>query len=38
MHGNQDAMDGFARVNSGATSPKDFFSEETTQEIFEAAR
>lgn len=37
-HGNQDAMDGFARVNSGAMSPKDFFSEEHTQHIFEAAR
>jgi len=28
MHGNQDAMDGFARVNGGATSPAEFFAEE----------
>jgi 2-polyprenyl-6-methoxyphenol hydroxylase-like FAD-dependent oxidoreductase len=38
VHGNQAAMDGFARVNSGAMSPKDFFSEENAQQIFEAAR
>ena len=28
MHGNQDAMDGFARVLGGVTSPADFFAEE----------
>jgi 2-polyprenyl-6-methoxyphenol hydroxylase-like FAD-dependent oxidoreductase len=27
-HGNQDAMDGFARVNAGVTSPADYFSED----------
>jgi hypothetical protein len=26
MAGNQDAMDGFAEVNGGVTSPADFFS------------
>ena len=34
MHGNQDAMDGFARVNAGVTSPAEFFSEENIQQIF----
>ena len=28
MHGNQEAMDGFARVNAGVTSPAEFFAEE----------
>ena len=28
-HGNQEAMDGFARVNAGVTSPAEFFAEET---------
>ena len=28
VHGNQEAMDGFARVNAGVTSPAEFFSEE----------
>jgi flavin-dependent dehydrogenase len=37
VHGNQDAMDGFARVNSGVTSPADFFSEENVGRIFAAA-
>ena len=27
VHGNQEAMDGFARTNAGVTSPADFFSE-----------
>jgi 2-polyprenyl-6-methoxyphenol hydroxylase-like FAD-dependent oxidoreductase len=27
VHGNQEAMDGFARVNAGMTSPAEFFSE-----------
>lgn len=34
IHGNQDAMDGFARVNSGVTSPADFFSEQNVGRIF----
>ena len=33
MHGNQDAMDGFARVNGGVTSPAEFFSEENIGRI-----
>jgi 2-polyprenyl-6-methoxyphenol hydroxylase-like FAD-dependent oxidoreductase len=32
-HGNQEAMDGFARVNAGVTSPREFFSEENVQRI-----
>ena len=38
MHGNQLAMDGFARVSAGVTSPAEFFSEENVQRIFAAAR
>lgn len=38
VHGNQQAMDGFARVNAGVTSPAEFFSEENVKGIFEAAR
>ena len=34
VHGNQEAMDGFARVNAGATSPAEFFSEENVGRIF----
>jgi flavin-dependent dehydrogenase len=37
VHGNQEAMDGFARVNSGVTSPAEFFSEENVGRIFGAA-
>ncbi len=37
VHGNQDAMDGFARVNAGVTSPTEFFSEENIARIFAAA-
>ncbi len=37
-HGNQEAMDAFARVNAGVTSPRDFFSEPNVQRIFAAAR
>ncbi|HEX5585868.1 MAG TPA: NAD(P)/FAD-dependent oxidoreductase [Acidimicrobiia bacterium] len=36
-HGNQEAMDGFARVNAGVTSPAEFFSEENVGRIFAAA-
>ena len=38
MRGNQEAMDGFARVNAGVTSPAEFFSEENVKRIFAAAR
>ena len=37
VHGNQAAMDGFARVFAGLTSPADFFSEENARRIAEAA-
>jgi 2-polyprenyl-6-methoxyphenol hydroxylase-like FAD-dependent oxidoreductase len=37
-HGNREAMDGFARVNAGVTSPREFFSEENVQRIVAAAR
>ena len=37
IHGNQAAMDGFARVNAGVTSPAEFFSEDNIQRIFAAA-
>jgi flavin-dependent dehydrogenase len=35
--GNQEAMDGFARVNAGVTSPAEFFSGENVGRIFAAA-
>lgn len=38
VHGNQDAMDGFVSVCSGAVSPAEFFSEENVSSIFAAAR
>jgi len=37
MRGNQEAMDGFARVNAGVTSPAEFFSEGNVQRILAAA-
>jgi flavin-dependent dehydrogenase len=37
VHGNQTAMDGFAQVISGVTSPAVYFSEENVQRIFAAA-
>jgi 2-polyprenyl-6-methoxyphenol hydroxylase-like FAD-dependent oxidoreductase len=36
--GNQEAMDGFARVNAGVTSPAEFFSEDNVGRILAAAR
>ena len=33
VHGNQDAMDGFARVNAGVTSPAEYFSDENVERI-----
>ncbi len=38
MHGNQDAMDGFARVNAGVTSPAEFFSDANVERILGSAR
>lgn len=35
--GNQEAMDGFARVNAGVTSPADYFSEENVGRILAAS-
>ena len=37
VHGNQEAMNGFARVIAGVTSPADFFSEENVGRIFAAS-
>ncbi len=36
-HGNQEAMDGFARVNAGVTSPAEFLSQDNVGRIFAAA-
>jgi 2-polyprenyl-6-methoxyphenol hydroxylase-like FAD-dependent oxidoreductase len=37
VHGNQAAMDGFCRVNSGSTSPLEFFAEANLARIFAEA-
>jgi 2-polyprenyl-6-methoxyphenol hydroxylase-like FAD-dependent oxidoreductase len=37
VHGSQEAMDGFARVNAGVTSPAEFFSEANVEHIFASA-
>lgn len=37
VHGNPDAMDGFARVTAGVTSPAEFFAEDNVKRIFAAA-
>ena len=37
VHGNQEAMDGFAHVNAGVTSPAEFFSDDNIGRIFAAA-
>jgi 2-polyprenyl-6-methoxyphenol hydroxylase-like FAD-dependent oxidoreductase len=37
MHGNQDAMDGFARVLAGVTSPAEFFSDDNVGRILATA-
>ena len=37
IHGNQDATDGFARMNAGTISPAEFFSEENIGRIMSAA-
>jgi flavin-dependent dehydrogenase len=37
VHGNQDAMDAFARTVAGVTSPAEFFSTENVARIFAAA-
>ena len=36
-HGNQDAMDGFARVNAGVTSPAEYFSDDNVARILAVA-
>ena len=36
VSGNQDAMDGFARVTAGVTSPAEFFSDENVARILGA--
>ena len=38
VYGNQEAMDGFARVIAGVTSPAQFFSEENVGQILAGAR
>ena len=38
VRGNQDAMDGFSRVNAGVTSPREFFAEQNVGRIVAAAR
>lgn len=38
VHGNQDAMDQFCRVNAGTMSPAEFFAEANVGRIFAAAR
>lgn len=38
VHGNQQAMDGFARMAAGVTSPAEFFSEDNVTKIFASAR
>ena len=38
VHGNQEAMDGFARVVAGVTSPAEFFSEENVGRVLATAR
>ena len=37
VHGNQAAMDGFARLNAGTISPAEFFAPEKIGVIFAAA-
>jgi hypothetical protein len=37
VHGNQEAMDAFVRVNAGALSPAEFFAPESVGRIFAAA-
>jgi len=38
VHGNQEAMDGFARMNAGVTSPAEFFAPDNVGRIFATAR
>ncbi|HKQ01539.1 MAG TPA: NAD(P)/FAD-dependent oxidoreductase, partial [Actinomycetes bacterium] len=38
VHGNQEAMDGFARVVAGVTSPAEFFSEENIGRVLATAQ
>jgi hypothetical protein len=38
MHGNQEAMDGFARVFAGVTPPAEFFSEQNVGRLLASAQ
>ncbi len=38
VHGNPDAMNGFAQVTAGVVSPAEFFSEDNVRRIFAAAK
>ena len=38
IHGNREAMNGFARVFAGVTSPAEFFSPENVGKILGASR
>jgi hypothetical protein len=38
VHGDQEAMDGFARVGGAVTSPADFFSEQNVGRLLAGAR
>jgi len=37
MRGNQDAIDGFAKLNAGVMSPVEFFSDENVSRIVDSA-
>ena len=37
VHGNQAAMDGFARLNAGTISPTEFFAPDNVEAIFAVA-
>ena len=38
MRGNQDAIDGFAKLNAGVMSPVEFFSDENVGRILDSGR
>lgn len=38
IHGNQDAMDGFAKLVAGVTSPTEFFAPKNVGRIFAGSR
>ncbi len=37
VHGNQESMDAFARLNAGVMTPPEFFSDENLGRVFAAA-